>query len=418
MLLKRAIALGSVTAGLLASPIGLAVTLKFVVPSGATSEASKVYFGLVSEFEKNEPGVKIEFKALNNWDDVVGMVREQVDKKQNAGVFVAEVSQTLELEHLGLITPWDDVLSGKNGLKEFVAPISPQFLGNSYCATKKLCGPPIVRSMPVALYNLDKLKEAGITLEQLPTTWSAAESMLEKIRNHTNQPPFVLGGEWYDYLFEAMVIQAGGALMVPKGNKVTLDTPEAVEALKYWRQLKDKKLLTRTQTWKETIKGFAGGLYTVTYYSSGGMETVRSIAKFGWMADMLPKNKAYGVAVGGGNLYLSANMSQEEKDAAVKFAKFLYRPAVQARISAGTGFFPVVDAAFSEPELSERYTREEPFVRVRKQLKFVKPKIMATDNLKVREIVKKSIDRCLDEGMAPDKALQMAQKEVDQLLGQ
>jgi ABC-type glycerol-3-phosphate transport system substrate-binding protein len=215
-----------------------------------------------------------------------------------------------------------------------------------------------------------------------------------------------------------MVIQSGGTLMNPKNNKITLATPEAVEALKYWRQLKDKKLLTRSQTWKETIKGFAGGLYTVTYYSSGGMETVRSNAKFHWMADMLPKNKTYGVAVGGGNLYLSANMGQEEKDAAVKFAKFLYRPAVQARISAATGFFPVVDAAFSEPELNERYTKDEPFVRVRKQLKFAKPKIMAANNLKVREIVKKAIDRCLNESMDPEKALQMAQKEVDQLSGQ
>jgi ABC-type glycerol-3-phosphate transport system substrate-binding protein len=82
MLFKRAVALGGVAAGLLASPAGHAVTLKFVVPSGATSEASKVYFSLANEFEKSEPGVKVEFKALNNWDDVIGTVKDDVEKNK------------------------------------------------------------------------------------------------------------------------------------------------------------------------------------------------------------------------------------------------------------------------------------------------------------------------------------------------
>jgi sn-glycerol 3-phosphate transport system substrate-binding protein len=212
------------------------------------------------------------------------------------------------------------------------------------------------------------------------------------------------------------VRQAGGSLF--DGARVTFATREASEALHYWKRLKDLKLLRRANNWKATLNGFIAGYYPVTYYSSGGMETVRTNARFAWMADMLPKKKNYGVAVGGGNLYISANLSQGQQEVALKLARFLLRPSVQARISAATGFFPAVDAAFMEAELKERYASEEAFVRVRQQLRYAKPKLMSVDNLKVRNILEKAIDRTLDEGVAPELALRDAQAEVDKLLGQ
>lgn len=391
--------------------------LKFIVPSGATSEGSRLYFNLVRQFERSEGGASIEFVPLSSWDDVVSHVRELQARGRNGGLFVAEVSETLELEKLGLIAPFEDVLHAHGGsLDEFLAPLSREFLGNSFCSNKKFCGPPLVRSTPVALYNLDQLQAAGVGAAQLPANWQDMEALLLKLRKQTGQAPFCLGGDWYDYLFEAAVRQAGGSLY--DGSKVTVATPESVEALRYWKRLKDLKLMRRANNWKATLNGFAAGYYPVTYYSSGGMESVRANAKFAWMADMLPKKKSYGVAVGGGNLYISANLPAEQKALALKLARFLFRPSVQARISAATGFFPVVDAAFYEPELKERYAREEAFIRVRHQLKYAKPKLMSVDNLRVRNILKKAIDRVLEHDVAPESALRDAQAEVDHLLGQ
>ena len=391
--------------------------LKFIVPSGATSEGSRLYLNLVREFERGEGGPRIDFLPLSSWDDVVSQVRELHARGRNAGLFVAELSETLELEKLGLIVPFEDVLQAHGGyLDEFLAPLSREFLGNSYCSNKKFCGPPFMRSTPVALYNLDQLQAVGVDAARLPATWQDMEALLLKLYKQSRQAPFSLGGDWYDYLFEAAVRQAGGSLY--DGSKVTLVTPESVEALRYWKRLKDLKLMRRANNWKATLNGFVAGYYPVTYYSSGGMESVRANAKFGWMADMLPKKKSYGVAVGGGNLYISANLPADQQALALKLARFLYRPSVQARISAATGFFPTVDAAFAEPELKERYASEEPFIRVRQQLKYAKPKLMSVDNLRVRNILKKAIDRALDDGVAPETALRDAQAEVDHLLGQ
>lgn len=394
-----------------------ATTLKFIVPSGATSEGSRLYLNLVREFERGVPGAHIEFIPLSNWDDIVSSVQEFSSRGLGAGLFVAEVSETLELEKLGLIVPFEDVLQARGGsLDEFLAPLSREFLGNSYCVSKKFCGPPFVRSTPVALYNLDQLKSVRVDAQHLPLTWQDSEDLLLKLRKQTGQAPFCLGGDWYDYLFEAAVRQAGGSLF--DGGRVTFATPEAVDALRYWKRLKDLKLLRRANNWKATINGFVAGYYPVTYYSSGGMEAVRANARFAWMADMLPKKKNFGVAVGGGNLYISSKLSSDQQDVALLLARFMLSPPVQARISAATGFFPTVDAAFSEPELRGRYTSDEAFVRVRQQLKYAKPKLMSADNLRVRNILKKAIDQVLEKGVAPGVALKDAQAEVDQLLGQ
>lgn len=388
---------------------GAAVTLNFVLPSGATSEASRLYQNLAKEFERGEPGIRVEFLPLNNWDDVIGTV-QRLHEQGKKTVFVAEVSETLELERLGLIEPFDNVLGRDSAAELSMSIFIPAFLGNSYCRTNQFCGPPFVRSMPIALYNLDKFREVYPGRSQLPATWSDLEAVLAKLKGKFGHPPFCFGGEWYDYLFEATVLQSGGSLMDGQ-YKVQLDTPEAIEALAFWKRLKDKKLLVRMNNWKSTINAFTSGHCMVTYYSSGGMETVRSKAAFAWAAEMLPRNKAYGVAMGGGNLYVGAGMNGTEQRAALKLAAFLYTPAVQARISTATGFFPVVHG--SDGELKGRYLDYAP--RIFQQFKYAKAKLAVAHNLKMRAILKQAIDQALDQGMAPATALKQAQQQIAEL---
>lgn len=391
-----------------------AVQLRFIVPGGATTESSRYYYNLAREFELAEPGIKVELIPLPAWDKVIDKVSELASQGHDAGLFVAEVSQTLELEKLGLIQPFDAVLAEQGiNANDFLMPISRQYMESSYCASGKLCGPPFFRSMPVAFYNLDQLKSAGIPISDLPLNWAELEEVLEKIKRQSGKPPFVLGGDWYDWIFEATVIQAGGSLMTEKG--LNLANPAAIKALGFWKRLKDKGLLLRVPGWKDTIKGFMAGRYAVIYYSTGGMEGVRANSHFSWMADMMPKDVMYGATLGGGNLYFSANMSPEVKSAAVKFVRFLYQPSIQASTSKATGYLPVVETAYSESALRERYLSDEPFVRAKKQLRFAKTKFMAPDNLKVRRIIKTAIDQCLDSGVTPELALRRAQQEVDKL---
>jgi ABC-type glycerol-3-phosphate transport system substrate-binding protein len=388
-----------------------AATVKFIVPSAATAESSRLYAQLLQEFEREEPGIHVEFVPLKNWDDVIGSV-QALPPQGRAAVVVAEVSETLELERLGLIKPFGEVAARFGDGRAAEDAFVPEFLGNSYCQDGRLCGPPFVRSVPVAFYNLDLL--AGANADNLPATWSELEALLVRARAQLHRPPFCFGGDWYDYLFEATVRQSGGTLVDPKGRP-GFDTPAAVEALGWWKRLKDRQLLVRMNSWKATLNGFVAGYCAVTWYSSGGLETVRGGARFNWIADALPRNRTAGVAVGGGNLYLTAGQAEADERAAYKLARFLFRPAVQARIAAATGFFPVVPAAFADPAMRARLAEDPALVRIQRELPAAGAKLMSRDNLAVRAILKRAIDAALDQGVAPAAALRAAQREVERL---
>jgi sn-glycerol 3-phosphate transport system substrate-binding protein len=402
-------------AGLAASavfPVQAATRLEFTVPSAATSEATRAFYLLIREFQQANPDIEVALTPISDWDEVAARALAARREGRSGGLFVAEVSTTVELVAADAVQALDKAM-GPAEFDKFKARLIPSFTGNSSVKGVFYC-PPFMRSLPVAFYNMDKLTAAGVA--HLPATWDELEAALAKVKAHSGQAPFAFGGDWYDYLFEATVLSAGGRLWSPETGKVSLDGPEAVEALRFWKRLKDKGLMVRTQLWKATINGFADGAYAVTYYSSGGMSQAAEKARFHWMADGLPKAKVNAVAQGGGNLCLSSGLAPEQRAAALRFVNFLYSPGAQATISKWSGFFPVVDAAFDEPVLAERFAKEEPFRRVRAQLPTAQSKLMAMDGLKVRGILKAAIDRSLDEGMEPAASLARAQKEVEAAL--
>lgn len=391
------------------------VELRFIIPSGATTESSRLYFNLLRDFETREPEIRITLEPMRSWDGVMHRVRELEAENTSAGLFVAEVSQTPELDRLRLIRPIESVFDSAESLREIVTTINRGFLPAAQCTPRRLCGLPFFRSVPVAYYNLDTLRAAGIDAGTLPRTWDELETLLEALRAKTERPPFFLGGDWTDWLFEATVVQAGGSLMEGPGGRVQVDTPKAVQALEFWKRLKDKKLLERANTWMDTLTGFTSGRYPVIYYSVGGFEAARNNKRFNAGVEMMPKLLSHGATLGGGNLYASARLDADQAAAALKLIRYLFRPETQARIAAETGYFPAVEVANQEPVLKVR-NADDAYQRAREQLRHTRPKLAAGYTIAVRQRLRAAIDACLNEGIAPAEALQTAQREIDALL--
>ncbi len=394
--------------------------LDFTIPSGATSEASRLYAKLIKQFEASHPDIDIRLEPYTNWDEVTREVKSMTAKGQSAGLFVSEVSTTLELIKANAVIPFEVAIkslgqSEFGSLAEFKGSfVSTTMLENSYSQDGVLYGPPFIRSTPIAFYNLDLLDQIGYGKQNLPQTWAEMKKMLELYYGRTGKAPFGLGGVWYDYLFEAMVRQAGGALMKDNYRVVTFNSPEAITALEYWQDLINKKLLKKTLSWKSTINAFVLlQRYPVIFYSSGGLGTAISEAKFNWVATVMPKMKRHGVSFGGGNLYLSAHMTQPEIKVALKFSRFLWSSESQGKISEATGFFPVTRLAFDAIEnprlkpLKSQFKNNQVF-----------GKIMTVKYLKTRDLLKQAIDQALYEGVSAQEALNNAQLKVEQLLSE
>ena len=328
-----------------------------------------------------------------------------------------EISELVLLQDSHAIMPLDAFMEQEPGGKDsFLRPFIPNFLANSYGSDGQFYGLPLIRSTPIIYYNMDVLKEAGITLEQLPTTWEELTHTLQKITTMTGAPSLMLAPTWYDWLFESFVRQHGGALVNDTNTQVQFDHPEAIGALSYWQMLLKQGLMGRVVgSWKSTINGFALGKYPVIYYSTGGMGQLVENASFEWMVDVMPQKMVHATSIGAANIFLSNHMTAAEQAGAWAFVRFLIRPDIQARISHKSGYFPVVEAAFDEPLLKQRYAME-PFKRAKKQLGFAGPKMMPRHHAEIRNILKAAIDRTLNEGMSPEKSLLIAQQEVQKWL--
>lgn len=389
-----------------------ATKLQFIVPSAATGDANRLFLGLVRDFQQHSPEITIELVSLSNYGDVVGRVLSDAAAKRSSGLFVAELSTTLELQAAGAIQPMDLALGDQFG--DFKSRLLPSFLGNSGDDVRFLSAP-YFRSMPVAFYNLDAMAGAGLAKDALPTSWTEFESVLEKLKSATNRPPLALGGEWYDWLFEAIAATTGRGL-TSDGKGIVLNSPGAVEALTILKRWQDKGLMVRSPGWKGTINAFSIGAFPVVFYSSGGIVLVEKSARFSWGTAAIPRHSAHSVPVGGGNLFLSAFMTDDEKAAAIRFMTYLYSPVAQASLSNSTGYFPVTRAAFQEPSMVTRYGGGGTYGRIYSNLPNATAKLMTLNHLKIRAIVKAAIDRTLDDGVPASLSLDRAQGEAMALL--
>jgi len=387
------------------------------IPSGATTESSRMYSNMVKDFEIENPDIDVLFKPKSRYDDVLQTVIKLTQQKKSAGVAIVEISELLTLKYANAIIALDELLDQElGGRNSFLKTIIPGFLANSYGDDGKIYGIPLMRSIPIIYYNMDILKKAGITADELPNSWRELTETLKKVKAVTGQPPFILAPTWYGWLFEAFVRQNGGALANKTNTQVQFDHPATIEALSYWKMLLDKGLMRRNRgSWKSIINGFEIGRYHVIYYSSGGMGQLATTAKFNWMTDTIPQNKIYSIPVGAANIFLSKHMTAAEKKAAWKLVHFLLRPNIQAQISNRTGYFPVVQSAFEDPLLKERYSMEQ-FKRARKQLDFANAKIMTLHYVEIRKILKAAIDRTLDDDMPAEESLKIAQREAQKWL--
>lgn len=390
------------------------VEVLFNIPSGATAETSRTYEDIVTQFNWQHKDITIELVPTNNWDWVVSKARQQAKKRKSSGIIVAQLSETLELADGGTVIPLDRIIANQ---PDFLKTFHPSFFSNSFGSDGALYGLPFLRSTPMMYYNLDMLNcKLGITAADLPKTWKEFEQLCSDYKKAApDETPFLMGGEWYEWLFETAVLQCGGALMDERSQSVVFDSPAAIEALNYWKSLKDKQLLHIANSWKATINSFVHQQFPIVCYSSGGLATAMNESGFQWTADKMPLNRENAVSYGGANLYLSTNMTPEEEAAAWKFVQFLYEPAVQAKIASESGFAPVIiDAA--EDIVMPKALYEPAYRLSREQLGQAKHKFMTPNYITVRHILKKAIIRVLDDNVAPAQALQQAQTEAQNIL--
>jgi sn-glycerol 3-phosphate transport system substrate-binding protein len=161
---------------------------------------------------------------------------------------------------------------------------------------------------------------------------------------------------------------------------------------------------------------FLAGNTAIIQHTTGNLANVREKATFPFgVAGLAGKHSPHTV-VGGGNLYFFKQASAEERQAALRFARWITAPERAAEWSIRTGYIGTSPAAYETQALKE-FTTKVPEANVaRTFLPVATGELSVHENQRVYKALTDNIQACLTGGKTPAQSMADAQTEADRIL--
>ena len=412
----------------LAAALGLGLTsaasaieLTMYYPVAVGGALTQIVDGLVADFEKENPDIKVNAIYAGNYNDARIKALAALKSGKPAQTSVMFSIDIYELIEQGAIVAFDDVVKTADD-KKWLQSFYPALMENGK-TLGKTWGIPFQRSTIVMYYNKDAFRAAGLDPENPPATWdelvAAGKMLTKKSGNRVDQWGVMIPSTGYPYwMFGALAMQNGQTLMNGDGNMTHFDAPATVEALQFWKDLGNKHGIMPSGTieWGTLRQNFLEGKTAIMWHSTGNLTTVKKKAKFDFGVAMLPANKRRGTPTGGGNFYIFKKTSPEERAASLKLIRFLTHPSRTAEWSMKTGYLGTGPDAYATPELMQYVKDFPPAAVARDQLEFATAELSTYQTGRVRKLLDDAIQSVLTGSKSPADALGGAQKKADRLL--
>jgi sn-glycerol 3-phosphate transport system substrate-binding protein len=398
------------------------VEVPFFYPVAVGGPITKIIDGLASDFEKENPGIKIKPIYTGTYQDSITKALTAVKSGEPPVTSILLSTDMFTLIDEDAIVPFDDLVktdADRAWLKSFY----PAFMENSQTGGKTW-GIPFQRSTIVLYYNKELFKEAGLDPNRPPQTWREQVEYAQKLTKrdasgNVTQWGIQIPSSGFPYwLFQALAIQAGTNLMNPAGTQTYYDRPEVIEALTYWVDLVKKAKVhpEGIVEWGTTPKDFFEKKVAMVWTTTGNLTNVKNNAKFDFGVAMLPAGKQRGSPTGGGNFYLFKKATPAQRDAAFRFIKWITTPERAAKWGIDTGYVAVRADAFETPAM-KAYVAGFPAAAVaRDQLPYAKAELSTHDNQRVTKALNDGLQAALTGTKTPEAALKDAQREAERLL--
>ncbi len=414
-------------AGALALAAGAAfaqapVEVSFYYPVAVGGPITKIIDGYAADFEKENPGIKLKPIYSGSYQESIAKALTAVKSGDPPVMSILLSTDMFTLIDEDAIVPFDELIKTADD-KKWLASFYPAFMENSQTGGKTW-GIPFQRSTIVMFYNKDMFKEAGLDPNLAPQTWQQQIQFAQKLTKrdasgNVTQWGIQIPSSGFPYwLFQALAIQNGVNLMNQAGTETYYDKPEVVAALQYWLDLV-KKYKVHPEgivEWGTTPKDFFEKKVAMMWTTTGNLTNVKNNAKFDFGVAMLASNKQRGSPTGGGNFYLFKKSTPAQREAAMKFVKFLTTPERAAQWGIDTGYVAVRADAWDTPAM-KKYVAGFPAAAVaRDQLPYAKAELSTHDNQRVTKALNDALQAALTGSKQPEPALKDAQREADRLL--
>src|SRR5690606_33221584 len=398
------------------------VEIEFYYPVAVGGPITKIVDGMVEQFEKSHPDIKIKSIYAGTYQDSVAKALTAHKGGHAPQLAVLLSTDMFTLIDEGAIMPFDP-LTKTDDDRKWLDGFYKAFMANSQTGGKTW-GIPFQRSTIVMYYNKDLFKEAGLDPDKAPGTWDELVQMAGKLTkrdasgNVTQWGLEIPSSSFAYWLFQALTTPNDAMLMNQDGNEVYLDKPAVIEALQFWHDLayKHKIMPTGTIGWGTTPKDFLVGKTAIMWTTTGNLTNVRKNAKFDFGVAPMPKAKRGGSPTGGGNFYLFKSATPAQQEAAYTFVKWMTSPENAAAWSIATGYVAVTPAAWETAQMKS-YVKEVPAAAVaRDQLEVSVAEFSTHDNQRITKLLNDNIQAVLTNSKSADQAMKDAQRDADRLL--
>ncbi|WP_414527938.1 ABC transporter substrate-binding protein [Nodularia chucula] len=302
------------------------------------------YFqSLIANFEADNPSINV------NWVDIPWSAMESK--------ILTAVSANTPPDVVNLNPVFASQLAGRNAWLDLDAKISDversSYLPNIWKASTlndQSFGIPWYLTTRLTIYNIDLLKQAGIT--EPPATYAELADMARIIKDKTGKYAFFVTFAPQDSgeVLESFV-QMGVTLVNTEG-KAAFNSPEGKAAFEYWVNLYRQGLLPReslTQGHRHAIDLYQSGQ---TAFLASGPEFLRTIAN---NAPEIAANSAIAPQITGDTgkknvavMNVVVPRTSKHPDAAVKFALFLTNDENQLTFAKTANVLPSTKQALAD----------------------------------------------------------------------
>lgn len=323
--------------------------LELLVP--IYSDSTKPYWeDLVKAFEAENSDITVKLET-QSWDDIYTVLDTKIQNNRAPDI--------LELDAAGpayaaedLLYEAEEIVSG-----DTLADIEPSFI-DSAKIDGVAYGLPTVASTRALFYNKDLFAQAGVTAP--PKTWDellAAAKKISALGGGVHGYGMPLGSE--EAQAETSIFAYGAGASWESDGKMTIDTPEAKEALTFMKRMIDEGVTQpnpgatdRTPLLDVFIQGKIGmiqGLPPIVGQINEKNPDLR------WEIAPSPTKDGSPTTLGVADYFVGFDKGEDKQEAIAKFLDFFYQQDNYVKFNDNEGFIPATksgaEAAASKPEL-------------------------------------------------------------------
>lgn len=317
------------------------VTIEFAYPYSHLFDVT--YEAMMPAFRAAHPNIEVKFRATyESYEDATNTVLREAVANNLPDVTMQGLNRQQTLVEKGIAQSLEPFIAAET---DFEKEGYHQAMLSLSTFDEDVYGLPFSISLPVGYYNLDLLREGGITA--LPTNWDEVIAACKTMKSNGIDNPIFWGwnitGNWF---MQALLWSQDKAIV--EDGRVTMDSPEALVALEQMQEIFTECEMQNLE-WKAALSSFSAGDIGMMFWSTSALGAVeRSQGDFELVTGPFPglDNAPLGLPAGGNAAMLTSTSEDPAvREAAWTWLKYITSGEGAAEVAKTTGYMPPNKAA-------------------------------------------------------------------------